>query len=168
MTEAAAEAPAATGIRVLRDSPGWFSVGRRRKAEAHRMGRCAECFTVLARPRAFYCGAACKWKFHGRFFWDSARTVVLRRDRYTCRRCGRRRPRRGLEVDHIVEIARGGAALEYANLQTLCTDCHREKTRSFLTGRRSGGRPGTDRNRRSAGPAPDGEERTEPLEWFPA
>lgn len=35
-------------------------------------------------------------------------------------------------MDHIVEIARGGAALEYSNLQTVCRTCHRAKTRAFL------------------------------------
>jgi len=54
------------------------------------------------------------------------------RDRYRCRICGARKRARELDVDHIVEIARGGAALEYSNLQTVCRDCHRTKTRAFL------------------------------------
>jgi 5-methylcytosine-specific restriction endonuclease McrA len=54
------------------------------------------------------------------------------RDRYTCQICRRRHRARELDVDHIVEIARGGAALEYSNLQTICRVCHREKTREFL------------------------------------
>jgi 5-methylcytosine-specific restriction endonuclease McrA len=70
--------------------------------------------------------------FHGHYFWDSARSYVMLRDRYTCRLCGQRRRARELDVDHIVEIARGGAALEYSNLQTVCRSCHREKTRAFL------------------------------------
>jgi 5-methylcytosine-specific restriction endonuclease McrA len=70
--------------------------------------------------------------FHGHYFWDSARSYVMLRDRYTCRICGTRRRARELDVDHIVEIARGGAALEYSNLQTVCRECHRAKTRAFL------------------------------------
>jgi len=54
------------------------------------------------------------------------------RDRYTCRLCGTRRRARDLDVDHILEIARGGAALEYSNLQTVCRPCHQKKTRAFL------------------------------------
>jgi 5-methylcytosine-specific restriction endonuclease McrA len=54
------------------------------------------------------------------------------RDRYRCQICGTRRRARDLEVDHIVEIARGGAALEYSNLQTVCRQCHKEKTRAFV------------------------------------
>ena len=54
------------------------------------------------------------------------------RDRYTCQICGRRKRARELDVDHIVEIARGGAALEYSNLQTVCRACHHLKTLEFL------------------------------------
>ena len=54
------------------------------------------------------------------------------RDRYRCRICGTRKRARELDVDHIVEIAKGGAALEYSNLQTVCRACHRAKTRAFL------------------------------------
>ncbi len=101
-----------------------------------------------------YCSSACAWRFHGRYFWDAARVVVFRRDRYTCRICGRRRPRRELEVDHIREIAAGGPSLDYRNLQTLCKPCHRAKTRQFLVGRsrRNQGAPGAS---------------DEP-EWFPS
>jgi 5-methylcytosine-specific restriction endonuclease McrA len=42
-----------------------------------------------------------------------------------------------LDVDHIVEIAAGGAALEYSNLQTVCRDCHRLKTQNFMRERRT-------------------------------
>ncbi|WP_436348974.1 HNH endonuclease [Natronorubrum sp. FCH18a] len=33
-----------------------------------------------------------------------------------------------MEVDHIQRIADGGHPLEESNLQTLCEDCHTEKT----------------------------------------
>jgi 5-methylcytosine-specific restriction endonuclease McrA len=54
------------------------------------------------------------------------------RDRYRCQICGQRKRARELDVDHIVEIARGGPSLEYSNLQTVCRKCHRAKTREFL------------------------------------
>lgn len=83
----------------------------------------------------------------------------MARDRYTCQSCRRRLRARHLEVDHVVEIARGGPSLDYLNLQTLCRPCHREKTRRFL--RERGGRGRT-------GPAvmlPVGEWSAD---WFPA
>jgi 5-methylcytosine-specific restriction endonuclease McrA len=66
------------------------------------------------------------------------------RDRYTCQICGSRRRARELDVDHIVEIARGGAALEYSNLQTVCRTCHGRKTRQFLSEARASRAQATD------------------------
>ena len=118
--------------RILALSAAWFGDGARRRAEARRAARCVECGAVLAGHRSPYCSRRCQWKFHGHYFWDSARSFVMLRDRYRCAICGVRRRARELEVDHIVEIARGGAALEYSNLQTVCRDCHRRKTRAFM------------------------------------
>ncbi len=121
--------------RILALSAAWFSDGARRRTEARRAGRCVECGAALRSHRTPYCSRRCQWRFHGHYFWDSARSYTMLRDRYTCRICGRRRRARELDVDHIVEIAAGGAALEYSNLQTVCRECHREKTRRSLANR---------------------------------
>lgn len=136
------------GGRILALSVAWFSDGARRRTEARRTQRCVECGRALVSRRTPYCSRKCRWKFHGHYFWDSARSYVLLRDRYTCQVCGTRTRARSLDVDHIVEIADGGAALEYSNLRTVCRSCHREKTRRFLQGRR--------RSARSAPGAPPG------------
>ncbi|HTT15785.1 MAG TPA: HNH endonuclease signature motif containing protein [Thermoplasmata archaeon] len=119
--------------RVLALSAAWFSDGARRRSEARAARRCVECGQALASGRSPYCSRRCRWKFHGHYFWDSARSFVLLRDRYTCQVCGTRRRARELDVDHVVEIARGGAALEYGNLRAICRPCHREKTRRFVS-----------------------------------
>jgi 5-methylcytosine-specific restriction endonuclease McrA len=118
--------------RILALSVAWFSDGAERRRLARRAARCVECSRPLASHRTPYCSRTCQWKFHGHYFWDSARSYVMLRDRYRCQICGVRRRARELDVDHIVEIARGGAALEYSNLQTVCRQCHRSKTRAFL------------------------------------
>jgi 5-methylcytosine-specific restriction endonuclease McrA len=123
--------------RILALSVAWFSEGARLRAEARRRARCVECGRTLPSRRSPYCSRRCQWQFHGHFFWDSARSYVMLRDRYTCRICGARHRARDLDVDHIVEIARGGAALEYSNLQTVCRACHRQKTRAFLSDHRA-------------------------------
>jgi len=122
---------------VIALSAAWFSDGARRRAEARAARRCVECGRELPSRRTPYCSRRCQWRFHGHYFWDSARSYVLLRDRYTCQECGVRRRARELDVDHIVEIARGGAALEYGNLRTVCRPCHREKTRRFLATERA-------------------------------
>ena len=122
----------APGGRILALSAAWYSDGADRRREARRDRHCVECHSALPTSRTPYCSRICRWKFHGHYFWDAARIYVMRRDRYTCAVCRSRRRARELEVDHIVEIARGGAALEYSNLQTICRPCHRSKTRAFL------------------------------------
>jgi 5-methylcytosine-specific restriction endonuclease McrA len=144
--------------RILRDSARWFSEGSRLKLAARRERRCVACRGELATHRTPYCSRLCQWRFQAGYFWDAARTYAIHRDRFTCRRCGRRYRVGNLEVDHIVEIARGGAPLDPANLQTLCRSCHREKTREFL-------------RTRFARSAPLEYARVGPLdpgEWFPA
>ena len=125
------------GGRILALSAAWFSDGAARRTAARRAGLCVECGVALGSHRTPYCSRRCRWKFHGHYFWDSARSYVMLRDRYTCRLCGSRRRARELDVDHIVEIALGGPALEYSNLQTVCRPCHRAKTGQFRRARSS-------------------------------
>jgi 5-methylcytosine-specific restriction endonuclease McrA len=146
--------------RIVRNAAGWFSEGRLRKAEARRTRRCVECRTELGSGRSPYCGRTCQWRFQGHYFWDAARIYVMRRDRFTCQYCRTRHRARELEVDHIVEIARGGPSLDYENLQTLCRGCHRAKTRRFLRARA--------RAPPVASPLPVVEEIGIGMDWFPA
>ena len=109
-----------------------FTEGQRTKPEARLARRCVECARALPSRRSPYCGRRCQWRFRGRYFWDAARTFVIHRDRFRCQHCGVRHYVRDLEVDHVIEIAAGGAPLDYANLQTVCRSCHRAKTLPFL------------------------------------
>jgi 5-methylcytosine-specific restriction endonuclease McrA len=55
------------------------------------------------------------------------RALIMERDSFTCRRCGRKAPEVQLVVDHIVPVAKGGTAKQ-TNLQTLCRDCNSGKS----------------------------------------
>jgi hypothetical protein len=58
------------------------------------------------------------------------RFLVMRRDRFTCRYCGKSpsaHPALELHVDHVVPWSRGGRT-EAENLQTLCSACNLGKT----------------------------------------
>lgn len=145
--------------RLIANSRAWFSDGTLRKAEARRSRHCVECRARLADSRSPYCSRRCQWAFRGHYYWDAARTFVMFRDRYTCQLCRRRQRARTLQVDHIVEIARGGAALDYLNLQTVCRRCHSAKTRAFLRDRRGPRVPASE----PAGELPDWA-----ADWFPA
>jgi 5-methylcytosine-specific restriction endonuclease McrA len=141
------------GGRILALSAAWFSDGARRRDAARRAAQCVECGRGLPSRRSPYCSRRCRWAFHGHYFWDSARSYVLLRDRYTCQLCRVRKRARELDVDHIVEIARGGPALEYSNLQTVCRGCHRAKTTSFLRGSAGSRRAAEPETSPGAGPS---------------
>jgi 5-methylcytosine-specific restriction protein A len=58
--------------------------------------------------------------------WARIRWLALRRDGFACVKCG---ARGRLEVDHVESIRRAPErAYDLANLQTLCTPCHSQKT----------------------------------------
>lgn len=62
------------------------------------------------------------------------REAILRRDNWTCQRCGNSRlkePNLALEVVHIIPVSKGGKT-EPANLQTLCWKCRRGKNESVV------------------------------------
>ena len=58
--------------------------------------------------------------------WQKLRPVVLVRDGWLCRVCGRPAGK-SAHVDHIVPKRQGGTD-ELDNLQTLCQSCHSRKT----------------------------------------
>lgn len=57
--------------------------------------------------------------------WRRKRDEIFKRDRYTCQVCGR--VGGALELDHIINVARGGTDTD-SNLQTICNPCHKQKT----------------------------------------
>lgn len=60
--------------------------------------------------------------------WEQTRERILERDAGLCQEHKRRgQIVAGREVDHITPKALGGTDSD-ANLQTLCTECHRTKT----------------------------------------
>ena len=57
--------------------------------------------------------------------WRRKRDEIFKRDKYTCQVC--QRVTQSPELDHIVNVARGGTDDDH-NLQTICSDCHKTKT----------------------------------------
>lgn len=69
-----------------------------------------------------------KWgKGRGGRPWRRLREQIFKRDMYTCQIC--HRTGGDLELDHIINIASGGTD-EPNNLQTLCSQCHKQKTQT--------------------------------------
>jgi len=77
-------------------------------------------------------GGATKTKSGRRFYnsvaWRKVRAIHLRHHSWCCMREAEGRRVAGNQVDHIQSMKSGGAALDLANLQTLCASCHSRKT----------------------------------------
>ena len=65
--------------------------------------------------------------------WNRTQREHLRMEP-SCRACG---TDQALTVDHITEVADGGALYDHGNLQTLCDDCHTIKSQLAAAARRS-------------------------------
>ncbi|ABO12013.2 DNase [Acinetobacter baumannii] len=57
--------------------------------------------------------------------WRRLKAKIHLRDEWTCQCCGI--VTKDLELDHIMNVARGGTDDE-SNLQSLCVPCHKKKT----------------------------------------
>jgi 5-methylcytosine-specific restriction protein A len=73
--------------------------------------------------------------------WEALRTTALRRDNYTCTKCGvlclgKKKKSPSPNVDHILPISkRPDLKLNLDNLRTLCSSCHSRLTISDNHGR---------------------------------
>ncbi len=88
------------------------------------------------------------WKDHVEILdWSVTRSMVFKRDNYSCKMCNKRfvnvakyPPHKGEEYaqsemligDHIVPIAVGGSEFDMENIQTLCIDCNKIKTKEDM------------------------------------
>jgi len=59
--------------------------------------------------------------------WNKVRTIVLRRDNWTCVRCNKKLIGSDATVDHIVALSNGGERLATSNLQSMCRACNSSK-----------------------------------------
>ena len=63
--------------------------------------------------------------------WKELRLKAFKRDDYICAMCKKRDPNTSALVgDHVIPIAIGGEEFDLDNIQTLCLDCNKIKTKS--------------------------------------
>jgi hypothetical protein len=86
---------------------------------------CRWCGTgQFEKGRRSYCSEACKQETVTRMVPGYARTIVGRRDKWTCELCGGR----GYDCDHRVPVSEGGGCCGVDNLRILCGQCHGAET----------------------------------------
>ncbi len=78
--------------------------------------------------------------------WKRVRKQVLERDDYKCRIRGPRCTGDATQVDHIVNVAAGGAKLDPNNLQSACPSCNAQKAQVEATKSRNAWKPKPERH----------------------
>lgn len=63
----------------------------------------------------------------GRYILFKVKMRVVRRDNYTCQKCGKHLREDELEFDHVIPVSKGGSSEEH-NVQLTCFDCNRSKS----------------------------------------
>jgi hypothetical protein len=90
------------------------------------------CHNYVPPGRKYYCSEECRLQVNVLNNFKLLKKLVYKRDNYTCKICGRKFSPSQLECDHIKPIALGGKEFDITNLQTLCKDCHRIKTKQDM------------------------------------
>lgn len=79
-----------------------------------------------------YCEDHTFWDMGEFTNWATIREKVLKRDNYTCVECHRKKRSKHLCGDHIKPVALGGDEFDLENVQTLCVECHKIKTKDDM------------------------------------
>jgi 5-methylcytosine-specific restriction endonuclease McrA len=128
---------------------------------------CENCGTEILDRRRRFCCTSCKTKYYKRHWdelkeremntpgvrpkitWNDIKLDVLKRDDYTCNRCGKKykngngkcngngkhngksngngkKQEQPFHVHHIIPLCEGGLNI-MENLETLCEDCHKRE-----------------------------------------
>lgn len=85
--------------------------------------------------RRKYCGGDCADDWYSKIINVGQHRFAFLDNHKKCESCGKRgketiRNYYGLEMDHIIAIILGGHPWDERNLQALCPECHRKKTKS--------------------------------------
>ncbi|PSR54116.1 hypothetical protein AHMF7605_11600 [Adhaeribacter arboris] len=99
-------------------------------------GVCAcGCGNLLDNPRKKWYSNKCRDNSYIQFAIIKGNTGIIRKllyqlDQGACRNCGVITP--NWQADHILPVSNGGGACGISNFQTLCQDCHKEKTNNMV------------------------------------
>lgn len=93
------------------------------------------CGRILGKGKRRWATKQCTIKAVSRFLiikgdQKEIRKQVYARDKGACRHCGLIDEK--WQADHILVVVNGGGACELDNFQTLCSDCHKTKTKEDL------------------------------------
>lgn len=98
------------------------------------------CGVKLTGKKTRWASAKCSSKAYAEFSIIKGNTSAMRKaifsiDKGYCRVCGAYDNK--WQADHILPVAYGGGACQINNLQTLCIQCHNEKTQNQMVSHRA-------------------------------
>lgn len=96
-------------------------------------GKC-HCGKNVVKPRRMYCSDSCTGDWYRKtIFVNQHRSDFLNKHDGKCEMCGKvEEDKYKLEMDHIIAIVLGGHPWDHDNMQGLCHDCHKKKTKSDM------------------------------------
>ena len=100
------------------------------------VGRCAcGCGNDISGRKKKWFSETCRNSAFRKFAIVKGDTSIIREELYlqdkgACRCCGE--ITKDWEADHILPVSMGGGGCDLSNYQTLCKDCHREKTHKLV------------------------------------
>lgn len=95
---------------------------------------CLNCGNIITKKRQRrYCSGDCRWAFMTKNDHNMLKTKLCKERNFTCADC-KQKYRREYELilDHIKPIAIGGAEFDENNLQVLCIECNKIKTKEDM------------------------------------
>lgn len=93
---------------------------------------CVECGKLLTSRQRKYCSDICSHETWVKNNHQSLRLQIAKDNNYICKKCGIKFSIDNLILDHIKPIALGGGEFDKTNVQILCRDCNKLKTRNDL------------------------------------
>lgn len=117
---------------------GWARIMPKEWSDNEEAGKCPPCGLPKSKWKRRKdwrcCSTACTQEYIKTAYksWPVIRDQALKRDNYTCVRCWCNGSDIKLEGDHIVPVALGGDEFDVDNVQTLCFECHKEKTKEDM------------------------------------
>lgn len=115
----------------------WIDTDAIKKYDERQDGiHCVMCRNKLEGRQRKYCSWDCEYDYKAiKYKWKSQqqnRRNAFKRDKNICKMCNKKYTDEQLIADHILPIALGGGEFDLDNIQTLCIECNKIKTKEDM------------------------------------
>jgi len=93
---------------------------------------CLNCDNPVKPPKRRYCSEKCQYEFYTKNSHAMLRSKLIVECNGICYKCKKKFTQYDLILDHIIPIAMGGEEFNEDNLQILCKECNKIKTKKDM------------------------------------